>query len=361
MKRKEVLQITFGNIYEKSDGYKIRGELIHRFFSEQFKLDTVQIVEDQFSDLNNCIVARSWGSKIIALLFSPLLLINKIAESDYVLIEGSMFLCFALAAKLLGKKVIFDPQGVIAALGKREQKNIYNIVFRLLIGNVLDFVMAHVSDFSIFVSNEDMGYFIKNYGMPKETAKLVRMVIEEPKNCHKIIKIKNQLVFIGDLKAIQNRSAVQYIMEKVAPNLGNYEFIIIGRGNDNFDNNLNNVKFTGFVEDPNGLICSSSIAIVPLLSGTGVKTKILYFLSLGIPVITTNIGAEGLININDILNKGLFLSDLDHFQDKIVTVCSISENIDSEYLRNYVKVNHSIDSMRKDIENLITDMVILKD
>ena len=357
MIRKRILQVTFGNIYEKSDGYKIRSELISRLFSEQFTLDTVQIVDRKYSDLNNCIVARSWETKIIALLFSPFLLINKMAKYDFVLIEGSMFISFAFAAKLLGKKIIFDPQGAIAALGKREQKNIYNIVFRLIIGNSLDFVMAHVSDFSIFVSHEDMNYFMEYYGIPKERARLVRMVIEEQKNCHKGIKKRNQLVFIGDLNAIQNKSAVQYIMEKIAPNMMNYKFIIIGKGGENFENHLDNVQFTGFVQDPNDLICSSSVGIVPLLSGTGVKTKILYFLSLGIPVITTKIGSEGLINSKNIINKGLFLSDLDDFQDKIVMACNISEQIDSEYLRNYVKVNHSTDSMRKDIKAIIPDIL----
>ena len=354
---KMLLQVTFGNIYEKSDGYLIRGELIHRLFIEKLQVETFQIVNKSYPNLTNCIITRHFISKVIALIFAPLLLIKQIKKSDSILIEGSMFLCFAFASKLMRKKVIFDPQGAMALLGKRERKSLYNTIARRIIGNTLDYIASHISDVILFVSNDDMAFFVKNYKIEETKAKLVRLVVEVSEPCKKMLKRKNQLVFIGNLNSIQNKTAAEFIIKDLAPNLQEYNFFIIGKGKSRFEHNLNNIHLTGFMEDPKEVICSSSIAIVPLISGTGVKTKILYFLSLGIPVITTQIGAEGLINTKSILNKGLFISDIQNFLENIKKTCEISGQLNPTDLRNYVIENHSTDSMRKDIENIFHEII----
>jgi glycosyltransferase involved in cell wall biosynthesis len=255
------------------------------------------------------------------------------------------------------KKVIFDPQGAMALLGKRERKSLYNTIARRIIGNTLDYIASHISDVILFVSNDDMAFFVKNYKIEETKAKLVRLVVEVSEPCKKMLKRKNQLVFIGNLNSIQNKTAAEFIIKDLAPNLKEYNFFIIGKGKIHFEHNLNNIHLTGFIEDPKELICSSSLAVVPLISGTGVKTKILYFLSLGIPVITTQIGAEGLINTKSILNKGLFISDIHNFRENIKKACEISVQVNPNDLRNYVIENHSTDSMRKDIENIFHEII----
>jgi glycosyltransferase involved in cell wall biosynthesis len=54
------------------------------------------------------------------------------------------------------------------------------------------------------------------------------------------------------------------------------------------------VSFTGFVRDLQGTL-SGGILLVPLRIGSGIRTKILVALAGGIPVISTPVGAEGLL------------------------------------------------------------------
>jgi glycosyltransferase involved in cell wall biosynthesis len=51
---------------------------------------------------------------------------------------------------------------------------------------------------------------------------------------------------------------------------------------------------TGYVEDPTPFIEDSSMMIVPLLAGGGMRVKILNALSQGIPMVSTAIGCEGI-------------------------------------------------------------------
>jgi glycosyltransferase involved in cell wall biosynthesis len=54
------------------------------------------------------------------------------------------------------------------------------------------------------------------------------------------------------------------------------------------------VEVTGFVEDPEPLLASSRVFVVPLLAGGGMRVKIVDAWQRGLAVISTSIGAEGI-------------------------------------------------------------------
>lgn len=54
------------------------------------------------------------------------------------------------------------------------------------------------------------------------------------------------------------------------------------------------VHVTGFVDDINREISGCRIAVFPLIHGAGIKLKVLLAFGLGLPVITTPVGAEGI-------------------------------------------------------------------
>ena len=56
----------------------------------------------------------------------------------------------------------------------------------------------------------------------------------------------------------------------------------------------------GFLNSLKDFIYSADVAIVPIFRGSGIKTKIIDYLSGSIPVITTREGAEGLLIRNGI-------------------------------------------------------------
>jgi glycosyltransferase involved in cell wall biosynthesis len=50
----------------------------------------------------------------------------------------------------------------------------------------------------------------------------------------------------------------------------------------------------GFVDDIVHKLHSSTIAVAPLLAGSGVRIKVLESMAAGLPVVSTTIGAEGI-------------------------------------------------------------------
>ena len=54
------------------------------------------------------------------------------------------------------------------------------------------------------------------------------------------------------------------------------------------------VHITGFVDDINREISSSEFAVFPLIHGAGIKLKVLLAFGLGLPVVTGQVGAEGI-------------------------------------------------------------------
>lgn len=57
-----------------------------------------------------------------------------------------------------------------------------------------------------------------------------------------------------------------------------------------------NIVKHGRVEDISSLYQQAKVVICPMLSGTGVKIKVIEALSLGLPVVTTKRGVDGLVN-----------------------------------------------------------------
>ena len=75
-----------------------------------------------------------------------------------------------------------------------------------------------------------------------------------------------------------------------------------------------NINITGYVDDPTPFFESAHIGIAPLLSGAGVKVKVLEMLRCGIPILGTPISAEG------IFDENLTISEIDDFDDILLNM-----------------------------------------
>ena len=110
-----------------------------------------------------------------------------------------------------------------------------------------------------------------------------------------------RLLFIGNMKYSQNRSSVEYIVDEVLPLLDaaglHYRFSIIGDYDDRarqLSGRNNSLEFLGYVASIDDVVRQSSLLLAPVSTGTGIKTKILDAMVLGLPVVTNSIGAEGI-------------------------------------------------------------------
>lgn len=107
--------------------------------------------------------------------------------------------------------------------------------------------------------------------------------------------------FIGALDWIPNQIALKWFVENCWPQIHathlNIEFWVAGRNAPREYNQYLDkpgIQFSGEIENATEFIQDRSILIVPLLSGSGVRVKILEGMALGKAIVTTNIGAEGI-------------------------------------------------------------------
>lgn len=147
---------------------------------------------------------------------------------------------------------------------------------------------------------------------------------------------KNLAVFIGNMRSYQNKDAIFYFIKEILPLIRkekpNFKFRVVGADISKEMIKLcekNNVEFTGRVDNIINYIKKACLSVAPIRVGAGIQNKILESMALGIPVITTSLGFEGINNC--IINKHLIVAD-----NKYDFAKKILELIDDPVLRNKI-------------------------
>jgi len=109
------------------------------------------------------------------------------------------------------------------------------------------------------------------------------------------------VVFSGNMEYHPNLSAVRFFREEVWPHLREtwpgLIWRLVGKNPQavgRFTSGDSRIEVTGQVEDAIGELARARVAVVPLLTGSGTRFKILEAWAAGLPVVSTTIGAEGL-------------------------------------------------------------------
>ncbi|QSZ67888.1 glycosyltransferase [Methanofollis aquaemaris] len=123
------------------------------------------------------------------------------------------------------------------------------------------------------------------------------------------------VLFVGSLSYAPNIDAVRIICSRIAPVFGDeVQFLIVGKNPPDIPR-PSNVNFVGYVDDVKEYIMKSDICIAPLRYGSGTRLKILEYMAMGKPIVSTSKGAEG---IDYTENKDIIIEDdLDAFSEKI--------------------------------------------
>lgn len=113
---------------------------------------------------------------------------------------------------------------------------------------------------------------------------------------------KAELLFCGSLDYHPNKEGLLWFYDEVFPILKSalpqIRLTVIGNVSNTDDYSKlvadSSIKFIGKVESVVPHYLASSVSIVPLLSGSGTRLKLLEALSMGNPVVSTKTGAEGI-------------------------------------------------------------------
>lgn len=111
-----------------------------------------------------------------------------------------------------------------------------------------------------------------------------------------------------------NTESMRWFVESVLPLIPEYEVHVIGRICKKIPDHHQLIKH-GIVDDIRIFYANAKMTICPMLSGTGIKIKVLESLHYGLPVITNRRGVDGLVNK---INNGCLVADNEvHFADGI--------------------------------------------
>jgi glycosyltransferase involved in cell wall biosynthesis len=114
------------------------------------------------------------------------------------------------------------------------------------------------------------------------------------------------MLFVGNFRHSPNAEGLLWFMTEVLPHItiANPEAVLVVAGTDAPPSMLTvverhaNVRFTRYVEDIREPLRRYSTFVCPILSGSGIRVKLLQAFATGIPVVSTSLGAEGLAGGN---------------------------------------------------------------
>lgn len=176
--------------------------------------------------------------------------------------------------------------------------------------------------------------------------KLVIKVVPNGVVIHPILTEKNNkpekakyILFCGSLNYEPNTEGLIWFYKNCWPTIryssATLKLLVVGSGSIPLElmelKNDNSIIFTGTVHSVSPYYNKATLAIAPLLSGSGTRLKILEAMSFGLPVISTSKGAEGINYTNE---KDIIIADsIMNFTKNIIDI------LDSDEKQNYVKNN----------------------
>jgi glycosyltransferase involved in cell wall biosynthesis len=262
-----------------------------------------------------------------------------------------------LAAKLITKMmrrkipIVYDTHNVESILTMEtfavdpKYSKLERLIIPKYIGFLEKLVCIYITDHITSVSDEEKEIFIKRYKLSKQKVTVIpsgcyihNLLDKECKNsAREEIGIDSDRVIIffhGLFSYAPNKDAFKIIENYIAPMFKEINervlFVMGGTGVPKFERT--NIKSVGFIEDLYKEISIVDIAIVPLTRGAGTKLKVLDYLSVGLPIVTTKKGIEGIKAKN--YEHAIIVDDVNE-----EFINAIKYLIDNEEERNRVGTN----------------------
>lgn len=270
-------------------------------------------------------------------------------------------------------KVIIDTHNVESRLHFRiamSDLNLVNIVRNLLMG-----VNTYLTERNYFkmadqiwaVSDEDVSYYCKRMGLDLSTRRIPNVALA-PLNTFSPFKFDNvddklRLAFVGFYGYSSNEEAALYLINlsnKLSSMGCEHQLVLIGRSPTSkmcrLSEDSPNILITGEVASVESILSQCDILVAPLKSGAGTKLKIIQALQIGMPVLTTHIGIEGITFLE---GNGIRVVKREKFMNIILNLNSAEiKKFKEEAVRGkgIIEENLSQDALLRDIKSAIENL-----
>lgn len=189
---------------------------------------------------------------------------------------------------------------------------------------------------------------VSPYGIPqKEPLSRPQASIAQTRALHNIAPDEKLIMFFGVLKYLPNIEALELIVNEILPRLKEkikvpYKLLICGAGlSEAYEQQLETFKndhliYAGFVHDIDEYTASADVVINPVLSGGGIRTRVVEALGFNKPVVSTLTGAHGIdARLCGHKLKVVADTDWDGFVNKIAEALDEHETIPASFFEHY--------------------------
>ena len=217
-------------------------------------------------------------------------------------------------------------------------------------------------DLNMLVSDVDSRYLIDN-GVKKERLLVCGNGVDTVALPYQFSHGSKRIVFIGNMTTLQNLDAAYWFGSQVMPLLlakvPEARFEVVGRiGAEETRRlaKLPGVHVTGAVKSVPEAVKGAAIGVCPMRLGAGIQNKVLEYMALGLPTVSSQVGLEG---IEAQASRDLILAaTAQEYADSIVELFNnreLSETL-SENGRNLVESRYSWNSQLRTAMSKITQL-----
>ena len=171
------------------------------------------------------------------------------------------------------------------------------------------------------------------------------------------------LVFVGNFSHVPNTDAVLHLYKDILPLLKKDMpdvLLVIGGANPplcvrKIAKLDKNIVVTGYMQNINRIYSMGKIFVAPIRFGSGMRLKILEAMALGIPVITTSLGARG-INHKD----NLEIADTEkNFSDTVIKLLNDQDRYNELAIngRSVIEKYYDWEALIEKYENIYYELI----
>lgn len=338
-----------------------------------FKSVFVDTSLNNWAALRSLLMRTSYHiDRFVSKQFSQLLSSILIQEDFDVILLESLFVApyISVIRKYSKAKIVIRLHNIEHKVWERLVQNETHILRKMVLRKMTRYLRHYESrilskvDGFMTISEVDYQYFHALYPQVKGITIPFGLDIEKYESDEEYFPSdKPELFHVGSMNWLPNREGIEWFLEEVWPQVlqayPEVTFTIAGRDMPTEFKVLasDNLKILGEIDDAKAFMLSKDIMIVPILSGSGVRIKIIEGMALGKTIITTTIGAEGL-DIAD--GQNIFIADTPEDFVSIIGKCVQTPDLCSiigENAMNFVILHHNNELITQKIIDFFKELI----
>jgi glycosyltransferase involved in cell wall biosynthesis len=270
--------------------------------------------------------------------------------------------------KISSSPLVLRSHNVEYEIWERNARNEKNLLKKWYLKNlshkIQKFEQLNLHKFEGILSiTERDGEFYKRNNFAGKLKTIPAGVDLELYSAENISNEKISLCFLGSMEWMPNVQGIEWFLQEVWPTLRNKSSeLTLHIAGKNMSEEMKNRKvdgvfFYGMVPDAAAFLKQHPIMIVPLLSGGGMRLKIVEAMVLGRCVLSTPIGAEGIEAKEN--SEIILASNPKEFIDKIEMVINgkINTKIIGENAQKLAREKYSWEKLVKEIEKFYFELI----